>query len=55
MSNAKVERRKQEKYNRKRNEVKRKIKDGIVGVAVALIIVAMLGVMGYQIFEDYIK
>ena len=55
MSNEKVLRRKQEKYNRKRNEVKRKIKDVIVGVSVALIIVAMLGVMGYQIFDDYIK
>ena len=55
MSNEKVLRRKQEKYNRKRNEVKRKIKDVVVGVSVALIIVAMLGVMGYQIFEDYIK
>ncbi len=55
MSNEKVLRRKQEKYNRKRNEVKRKIKDAIVGVSVALIIVAMLGVMGYQIFDDYIK
>ena len=55
MSNEKVLRRKQEKYNRKRNEVKRKIKDVVVGVSVALIIVAMLGLMGYQIFEDYIK
>ena len=55
MSNAKVERRKHEKYNRKKIEAKRKIKDGIVGVSVALIILAMIGVMFYQIFDDYIK
>ena len=55
MSNEKVERRKQERYNRKKNETKRKIKDAVVGTAVALIILAIVGVMAHEIFEDYIK
>ena len=55
MSNAKVERHKYEKYNRKKIELKRKIKNVVVGISVTLIIVAMLGVMGYQIYDEYIK
>ena len=54
MSNAKVERRKYEKYNRKKIEFKRKVKNIVVGISVTLIIVAMLGVMGYQIYDEYI-
>ena len=55
MSNAKVERRKQEKYNRKKNELKRKIKAVIVGTVVTLIVAAIGILIGRQIWNDYFK
>ena len=55
MSNAKVERRKQEKYNRKKNEIKRKIKNVLVTIAVSLVILGVVFVVGYRMFVDYFQ
>ena len=55
MSNAKVERHKQERYNRKKNEKKRKIKAFFVGAAITVILAAIAFVIGLQIYNDYFK
>lgn len=55
MSNVKVERRKQEKYNRKKIEAAKKRKSTILGATAIAVIVLIAGVLGVRIYDDYFR
>ena len=55
MSNVKVEKRKQEKYNRKKIEAAKKRKNIIFGVASLVVVIALAAVLGIRIYDDYFK
>ena len=55
MSNAKVERRKQEKYNRKKIEAKKRLKAVIVTIVTSLILAGIIFIVARQIDQDYFK
>lgn len=55
MSNVKVEKRKQEKYNRKKIEASKKRKNIIAGVAALAVVAAIAVLLGFRIYDDYFK
>lgn len=55
MSNVKVEKRKQEKYNRKKIEAAKKRKNVLVGVAALVVVIAIAAVLGVRIYDDYFR
>lgn len=55
MSNVKVEKRKQEKYNRKKIEAAKKRKNILVGVAALAVVIAIAAVLGVRIYDDYFR
>lgn len=55
MSNVKVEKRKQEKYNRKKIEASKKRKNVLVGVAALAVVIAIAAVLGVRIYDDYFR
>ena len=55
MSNVKVERRKQEKYNRKKIEAAKKRKNVLIGTLALAVVVALAAVLGLRIYDDYFK
>ena len=55
MSNVKVERRKQEKYNRKKIEAAKKRKNILIGTLALAVVVALAAVLGLRIYDDYFK
>ena len=55
MSNVKVERRKQEKYNRKKIEAAKKRKNILIGVVALAVVVVLAGILGVRIYDDYFR